>query len=204
MTDISAKQFLKYDELDFDIVKILSLGSCFLFKPFFGAIVTKIDQKLTLNSLLLFDNFSATQQTKLTNNFKGGGLQIGFDMEYTPFCWLTFYGIGSYSLLWGKFHLKRTDFFVGGDPLNVEIPRSGSSIVKSVVQAMDINAGIKLGTSFCKDAFRIFGYLGYEFVYYPNQVSIPKILSQAVETFILLGNGNIGFNGITTGLLLEF
>lgn len=203
-TSLEAHQSLKYDQVNVDIVKNFSLGSSrVIASPFFGAVGACIHQDLDLKSQRNFDPDLGSETTKIKNHFSGGGLRVGLALEYAPCSWLSVYGKGSYSLLYGKFDLSQHDAAqvpVSGEPVNLFHQAKTSE--RSLASAFDIIAGLRSTWSF--DCFELTAHVSYEFVYFPNQVRVRQILSTGADAFLFQGFGDVGFQGLTAGIGLAF
>lgn len=208
-TSADAHLSVQYDQLDLNFVKNLYVGSHFLFKPFFGALGARLHEELKIDSFSLIDNGTGDQTTKLFNKFDGGGLQLGMGAEFVPSHWFSLYGSGSYSLLYGKFKLKRNDLMqftvqTGGGPVVFDLPRSDSSKELALASAFDLIAGLKFCGHFPKQSGSLTFHVSYEFVYWPNQIRLRRISSLFISATPLLGQGDVGFQGLNTGLELRF
>lgn len=197
---MSITQLAKYDDFDLLVRKNIFLGTHFLSQTFFGLDYLTLKQRRTLGSFLLLDNTNVFELSKIINNFRGTGLKIGFECNYYPIKWFSLYGKGSYSLLYGKFKLEdldtiQLDNFIVHDQINDE---------KGIVNSFNIISGIKGNLFFCCNKIILSFHVSYEFVYLPDQIRINRIISQATVGLPLLGHGNVGFNGLTTGLELNF
>lgn len=207
-TSIAPHQFVKYQNLDACIEKSIYLGSHFLFSPFFGFDYILVNQKLLLNAQMFIEKSGTIfENTKIINNFNGDGLKIGFSVNYLPLKWLIFYGQGSYSIVAGHFSLKETDDSILPFLNNQILTHHQKATEHSCVNCFDIKTGLKLKGSWCKERLQILLHASYEFVFLPNQVRAKRILpigEGAILSALFLGNGNVAFHGLTTGIEIRF
>jgi hypothetical protein len=216
----TAEQRVKFDQLNVDLQRELYVGDQFECKAFFGPVVTRIKQRQNTD-IVGTVNFGAgiaptTVDMALRNDFTGGGLRVGCAMEYQPISRFSIFGAGSYGVLAGKFKIVRnnasTTLLPGtSTPLDQDI--SVSSCMRDVVNVFDLNAGIKC-TCLLHEERTLEAHLGYQFLLFPGQVRIPRTFTDfsvtGGATFPTSGrlnvidpNGNVSFNGVTLGLVLN-
>lgn len=204
---ISAHQFLNFGEFHLDIVKRFSPSKDFSLDPFFGATGAMMHQGLSITEHQVFDPPAVgTVKTRIKNNFSGGGLRIGFQTSYTPIKWVALYGKGAYSILYGKFKLSSRSRDTVDIPPTVSIVHRESTNELSLVSAFDVIAGVKANWPLSWGELIL--NLGYEFVFWPSQVRVPRIRSDITSKtpITLLDNakGDVGFHGLVAGLAVCF
>lgn len=204
---LSAHQSLKFSQINLDFIKHFSWGRDGSIDPFFGAVGARIHQQLFITANQMFDPPSTgIVKTALRNDFTGGGLEGGLAINYTPVKRLTLCGKGSYGLLYGKFKLTSHSKDTVSLPPEISFSHNQETDEWAVVSDFNVTAGVKLNWMFSRS--RLTAYADYEFVFWPAQVRIPRIHSDvSTKTPIVdLNNsqGDIGFHGVTIGLMLDF
>jgi hypothetical protein len=204
---LSAHQSLKLSQVNLDFIRNFSWGKAGSIDPFFGAVGAVIDQQLFITANQLFDPPSTgIVKTDLRNDFRGGGLEAGLAINYTPARWFTLCGKGSYALLYGNFKLTSHSKDTVSLPPEISFAHDQKAHEWAVVNAFDVTAGVKLNWTFSHSCLT--AYADYEFVFWPAQVRIPRIRSDiSTKTLVVdLNNsrGDVGFHGATVGLMLRF
>lgn len=197
---ISASQSIHYDIVNLDFIKSLALGTSFVCKPFFGPAGIFIHQDVDFDNIVIIDEELANQSISLENDFNGGGLRVGLESVYYPFRCFSLYGKGSFTLGYGEFKLNQS--YTDGDVFAETFERKENS----VVTGFDIMGGIR--GCFCFCGIDLMAHVSYEFVLWPYQVRLQNYFpaGSGGNDFgvTLRGFGDVGFQGLTTGLSVIF
>jgi len=203
---LHAHQFMHYDEVGLNFVKSMFLGSHFSFSPYFGAIGAQIHQGMSLNSDVDAGGIGqAAHSVKIKNNFRGAGIQAGCGAAVVPVRWFSIFGNASYSLLYGEYLLRRHDAFSFDNAGVLEtFPLHEDETLHALASAFNLRGGIKFSWLTAGEKFEFYVEGAYEFLFWPGQVKMYRILSDLTQAFTLLGSGDIGFQGATGGFGMRF
>lgn len=206
VSDVTARQTIQIDRAQFDFIKKMMFGPNFFFDAVFGAFGVWIEQSMHLAANFLDPVFLPRQNTHLKNHFQGGGLQIGLRSEYAPICSFGFYGEGRLSLAYGQFSLSDNEQLISSFPGFENIVSKKREYSQAVVCSCDLRGGIR-GSYRFKDRYELSGHISYEFSYWPNfsrnRFAFNNLPSNG-QIYTLLGFGDLGFHGISTGLGMSF
>lgn len=199
---IQAKQFLKLNQMNVDVVKRIPLCNCFTLDSFFGITTSHINQILDITAHQMFDPPSVgVVETEVKNLFKGIGPEFGFQTNY-EIKNISLYGKGLYSLLYGKFQLSTTSTDTVDIPPVVSFTHDQNSQELTLVSAFNLAVG--LAVSWSKFTF----HTDYEFNFWPGQVRVPRIhgeiISKTPMISLVNAKGDVGFHGLTTGISFNF
>jgi hypothetical protein len=209
ITKIRADQSLKFDQLDILLMSRLHLRTDYLIGLYFGLRGAILNQSLHIRDQFLFSSGSGFHTVKLRNDFSGAGLKMGLENAYAPLKWFRIFGKASYSLLYGRFHLDRHDFFneinADGSP-SLAFSDDAKTREHEVVSALELMIGVRVSSFLANGKVELSGYIGYEFALWQNQVRLQNMLRLNLpgSQGYLSGNGNVDFQGMTLGMGLRF
>lgn len=194
---------------DFDQGKVLFAApyfacSRFAFRPTFGGIGAWLNQKLQLQRSTLVVDTPGQFNTLLRNFFQGGGLDIGCDTEIQIWKCLSLFGRGSYSLLYGRYDLRRHDDISVFSTTPVFFTNDQRTIEYGFANSFDINVG--LTASWCLCNMNWSTQIGYEFMYWLDQVRVRGIfpINGNGDAVALYGKGHVGYQGLTWRVILSY
>lgn len=206
---VRASESVRLNQVNLNFVKNISLGTHFSFDPYFGATGAWLQELLKMRFSQEFDEASAHARTKIKNHFQGAGLEVGTTTSYDPAKWFSLYAKGSYGLLYGKFkfskHSTQNIDSAEFGPLGYDHHQSAHEL--ALVNMFDIMTGIRFKWESRHWAFSF--HISYEIDYWPGQVRGQRLFtaitpSNSTPTILSDTQGDVGFQGLTTGAYLSF
>ena len=180
--------------INLDVVDVvagyrLDLGDCFTVRPFAGLRVARIDQKIHIVDFADGTDFGDLISEDVNNKerFRGIGPLLGLEANWNMGCNFSLYANASISWLYGKFHVRQTEFedVVGASNFcEVEKHLNGTQAIA------DVGLGIRWQTCFCMNTQLII-QLGLEHHRYFDHNRIGCY-------------GDLSFDGLNLGAGLAF
>jgi len=195
--------------VDLNIGRLIEFRNNFTFQPFVGASYFKlnVDNEINYTGIVEALTVPATFVGKLSDYSAGYGLNIGSSANWKLPCGFNLYGSGCYFIYRSSCHNKISQLTqVPSVPAEVNLNTRDDFYTLN--QQFRLSCGISwdypLCISSCPINLTIFA--GYEFNYLPNQIELKRAQFSGSETSVipLSTSGDVGFNGLTTGLSLRF
>lgn len=155
---------LKYNLVDINLVKHLFFNSSFILSPYFGAEGVFIDQKWSVDyfSYPFINTIPVTiANTNAYRNkwkFKGGGIDVGVDIDWYWGAGFSCYAKAEVAALYGSHHRS---FSMKTLPAYIEVYQYGSVEENRTIQRTQLSAGLEWAYSCGTQAFSLFA--GWEF-----------------------------------------
>lgn len=226
ITTASAHWKLKFDVLDIELGRNYFVSKALAVRPFLGVRGAFISQDYDTKYTSYFSETvgSAYASTKMDAdiNFNGAGIRLGSDMVWHLNCHWGIVGSFSAALLYGPYHTHQTyngDFvildqdsdLIGLQPVKVTNRQKSSQFQPNI----DTGLGLQWETGFHKERSHFSIAVLYEFSEWFQQ---NRLLHTAVKGFVTSGeatiisdessykngNGDLGLQGVTVKLRLDF
>ena len=191
-----AKWQMRFNALDFGLARNYFVGKYVAYKPFIGVRGVVIDQHYsakyrgahTINNVVhLFDS-----HMRAINDFGGGGLRVGSDLQwFMSSNWSVLANISG-SLIYGRFKIH--ELFNGLSSVNVFTQPQFFDYADRMYRvnpSLDGKLGIQWNKFFCNSSYRVSFGAFYDLSYWFDQNQLIN-LSTTVD--------NVSFNALTTAV----
>lgn len=199
---LESSAFLKIhlNNLNLELGREFYVGKKLSMRPHVGLENIWISQHYRTNYNGHLNQPEAFNHLSFRNNFWGVGIRAGLETEWELKCGFSLIGDVAWSLLYGNFNLKRTTKI--NEPA---VPITAKShLDETLTQAcasMEFLLGIQWDYMFAHDQFHIGWRLGWEQHVYFDQNQMFTLINPHKSWNT---NGNLTFQGMTTGLRLDF
>lgn len=169
-------------------------------RPFMCVRAAWIDQNLNIdytggNAVPAGDR----DQLRLTNDFWGIGLRVGFDSLWGLGKGFGIYGNAAASLLAGDFTVRQKEKLEEADLIRMNLKADTSSVVAGTELAL----GFQWDKLFSKERYHLGLKLGWEFNLFFNQNRLVQFLGGSPGA-ISQNDADLSFQGLTVGFRFDF
>ncbi len=192
-----ASWHLNYNLLDLELGRSFWVGKHLSIRPFFGGRAAWIDQALKIRYRFNIAP-EITTKTRVENDFEGGGIRAGLDTRFALLHGWSFYGLASFSLLYGHFdcdfHLKENHILVAKSDDDFHNGISNSQLA----------FGIRWDTYFSRLRYHLGLYAGWEQNIWFGINKMNRFDQNLQMGSLEKNNGNLSLQGGTFGARFDF
>ena len=206
-TDV-ARWRLKYNVLDLEIGRAFFISKALAVRPFFGARGAWIDQKLKVDYFVTDNFFGEALYATIVgkNDYHGGGLRLGSDLDFFITKYFSFFAQASGSILYGDYDAK-TAVLVTLPGIGIKDAEflSGKKDINRVRTNLEGRGGVKVHIPIVKEKAFLTLAATYDMSLWFSQNQLVNVIAENLNMFQAANRrGDLSLQGLTLSARLDF
>ncbi len=201
VTDGKAHWICNLNMADLELGRDCYVGTWLSIRPFMGVRGAVVQQRYHVG----YKGGTAVpagdeDKIKMSNNFWGVGIRVGFNSLWGFAKGWSFYVDGAGSLLSGQIKVREGEHFNKANETIFNV----RDTISTVIPTAEIALGLQWDHLWDNDRYHLGVKLGWEFNCFFNQNRLFKFASSSSPGFFSQNNADLSFQGVTLGLRFDF